>query len=813
MMKKRILASSMASVMALSAASSLVAFAADTEKETATKATLEAYIDEIDAFLDDGVEEYGSLQAAQLEAALEQAQVILDDSDSDSDDYTVAYQMLKAVKASLKQYTADQLAALVKSYASTFETDNILNEDLGDEIYSDGWTEFSDAYVNAEDLVDSDDLQETTDAYVALEEAYNDLSKATTITKTQFVSIMKTYAEIVNYGQYNYETWRRGTCSVTPSKNVMQNGSSTKKLTAAQYVTFGDLVSIVIGNDTDVEGLYLSASDLQKNSSTSLTRKWFSGEDLYAAIEDQYERLVTNGYSKVSDTSIVQAYQACVDAVNVFEGWTADTTVTGTQAKVKSLVNSYRTDLVVTYGESIFASIQSTYTYEDNNATAACFSYSDGKITSVSGAKVTIVVDTNTGLLALDDSEALITSVDSGDNLKEVTIAVNGDLTKYVPITAAMVESASDDLDGESISVPTDYTTALSSALTVVEAYNAATWDDDSDTALAGAYSDYLSTSATTVLDEYTTVADGVGTGSRTEWTLIYRYVKYALSDAFDETSETMYKKADVKKIIARADEIIELTADASVFGSLNAVVVKARNAAYAWLGLADANKKNYVDNDSTYGVFLYNYVDGTYYAGDSSKNAEDLTADEVYDILDSMLDDLEEMYAAYPLSFGEIADTIAEVANALDAGPYKQNVDTIKELLTSVSYELSTLDEDNVTKDKGMVAFDVNGEFQPDERLFIGDGDDDATDAEEELYNDYVALLAAIAGAEESPAIAGDVDGDGTVSVIDAQTVLNAALGKVELTAAQEAVADVDGDGSVTILDAQAILKMALNG
>ncbi len=62
-----------------------------------------------------------------------------------------------------------------------------------------------------------------------------------------------------------------------------------------------------------------------------------------------------------------------------------------------------------------------------------------------------------------------------------------------------------------------------------------------------------------------------------------------------------------------------------------------------------------------------------------------------------------------------------------------------------------------------------------------------------------------------------GDLDGDGTVSITDASTCLNAyanaAAGNANgLTAAQEAAADVDGDGSITIQDASYILQYYAN-
>ncbi|MBO5797952.1 MAG: dockerin type I repeat-containing protein [Clostridia bacterium] len=56
-----------------------------------------------------------------------------------------------------------------------------------------------------------------------------------------------------------------------------------------------------------------------------------------------------------------------------------------------------------------------------------------------------------------------------------------------------------------------------------------------------------------------------------------------------------------------------------------------------------------------------------------------------------------------------------------------------------------------------------------------------------------------------------GDVDGDGEVTSTDARLALQAAVGKGELSAGQQAAADVDGDGKVTSTDARLILQHSI--
>ena len=57
-----------------------------------------------------------------------------------------------------------------------------------------------------------------------------------------------------------------------------------------------------------------------------------------------------------------------------------------------------------------------------------------------------------------------------------------------------------------------------------------------------------------------------------------------------------------------------------------------------------------------------------------------------------------------------------------------------------------------------------------------------------------------------------GDIDGDGTVTAIDARLVLRASVGLVTLSSAQRTAADVDRDGEVTAMDARLILRASVD-
>ena len=56
-----------------------------------------------------------------------------------------------------------------------------------------------------------------------------------------------------------------------------------------------------------------------------------------------------------------------------------------------------------------------------------------------------------------------------------------------------------------------------------------------------------------------------------------------------------------------------------------------------------------------------------------------------------------------------------------------------------------------------------------------------------------------------------GDVSGDGVIDSEDALLILRAAMGLVELTPEQEALADFNGDGTVNSEDALLVMRLAM--
>ncbi|HIZ55974.1 MAG TPA: hypothetical protein H9671_07205, partial [Firmicutes bacterium] len=180
---------------AVISASGIVSVAADTE-DVVTYEQLEECTVEMEKFLDQGVDEYATESIDFLNRAFAYAQDVLDDEDATTKDYTNAYFMMYEAHKALEKYTLEDLAKLVRSCRSTYQTDNILNEDVGDELYDiDVWDEFVAVYDEAQDLIDmeEDDLQEISNVYLDLQKAYENLEKNElyTVSKTSFSSLIR----------------------------------------------------------------------------------------------------------------------------------------------------------------------------------------------------------------------------------------------------------------------------------------------------------------------------------------------------------------------------------------------------------------------------------------------------------------------------------------------------------------------------------------------------------------------------------------------------------------------------------------------
>lgn len=290
MLKKRILASSMASVMALTSISA-VAFADDASTEIATKDMLKSYLasSAIKELIDGKIEEYGSVSGANFLKATEFAEKVVNgeyDSDSKENgiDYvTLAYQMVKAEYAKLKQYTKADLQKLLADCKPDYDTENHLNA-VNDLIWSEGsWNNFVDAYESADGYKDSDDIRVTTDEYEKLYEAWHKLAKLETVTKKQIEAAKTAYEKAIKL-EFKNQPWERGTV----------NGSGTDY--DGKTYSWGALYKTVFNGNTETQKQY-DAFDAIKEISES------SNPDFVKAAEDMRQAAaILNGFSVNSES-------------------------------------------------------------------------------------------------------------------------------------------------------------------------------------------------------------------------------------------------------------------------------------------------------------------------------------------------------------------------------------------------------------------------------------------------------------------------------------------------------------------------------
>ena len=310
MLRRRILASAMASVMAIGSVA-VVASAEDTAaatKQVKTKADLEALVKSYDSFRAKEINDYGSMSGEKFLDALEYADNVINDSASTVDDYTVAYQMVTATYNSLKIYTTEELATLIKANKSKYDSKNILNDELNDNLYDgDKWDKFVSEYESAEDVLDSKDSRIISDAYESLTA---NLGGLTVVTKAQFRTALKNY-ETQKQNIYRYDTWRRGTVSG-------DLGGVDDSWKFSVNTSYGALYSVITNDETDFYNMY---------------------DEL-----DSYKNV-----SKTSKEDIVKAYKKASSYATILGAWAPDDTARASKATVKSLIDKYRGVLVFNY--------------------------------------------------------------------------------------------------------------------------------------------------------------------------------------------------------------------------------------------------------------------------------------------------------------------------------------------------------------------------------------------------------------------------------------------------------------------------------
>lgn len=794
-MKKRIFAASMASVMALSSVS-VVAFADETKAdfgEAVTKAELKELLATIEKDIDKGVyDEYGTKFGEIFTKAFEAAKLAIEDGNDD--DITAAYQVLKSVLAKKQDVTNAVLKELVGELSGKYNKGNIINDELEDDYYyePDTWAAFANAYEEAEIACDSDNKTEVCDAYFTLYDADAALKATTQVTKTKLNEAYKAYREVIEQ-KNKYEDWRRGTATESVNSGSTDIVKPDFKNT---LVTFGDLFGIISG-----------ASNATTLGGKSVTGTWIKFADTTAteledSIDTTFKKFMgLKTATKTANAEIVNAYNACQDAVRVYNGWKVDDVRRGSKASFEALIRTNATtlwtlDLDKDGTADALAGAQDAAFFGAVPGTAT-WSIKDGKIYLNNGTSSDIVVK-------LDENSKMAYAADgkftdgAGANPKTVAVPKNGklDVTKYMPEFNLKTAGTAylGYLDGK-CKADGNFGVTLTDALQAKEniaAVEAAKVDVDysvnfdktangttTDVALSKEYNNIMAVTAKS--------------NSAAAYSLAYRILEYALKDIIP-APDASYKKSDVKAYVAKANDLLKEAENSATFATESADLATALAATAEWL--AAASKKDYVEYEAV------NYT-AVKTKGDIDDGA---TSTMVWKEIDKEYTALSKKLANFPYSYEEIVGTIADVAEGLDAKAYGNSADAVKAALEKVAYDLVTLKTATAT---------ANNPYDEDTYAFIKYNrvHKSETDSQKALVADYKALLKTVEDAGKSDVTKGDIDGDGVVSALDALAALKAASEAITLTDAQKAAADVDGDGYVTALDALAILKAASQG
>lgn len=838
MLRRRIFSAAMASVMALSSVA-VVAQAAETKANVVTKAELEELVTKTygDSWRADELSNYGSVSQKAMLDALEAADVILADGESDEEDYTVAYMMVKAVANKLVIHTAEELKALIDECQPIIDTNNIFNEELQDQIYtSDSFQDLDEKLDDAKGFVTSTSSADITEAYEQLYAAKAALKKNAVVSKSMFRNLLKKYDEIID-DQFAYDTWRRGSVAWTD----ISTGNFWVLNNSVDSVAFGHLYQYILSTKTDVVAAYDAIDSIK-------------------------------GLTKTTDADIYEGYLLAKDAVDTYNAWTVDDVNKATKAGLSALINQYHGQLVYDYASSeaqdLFDEIEAVVTAADVDATvetmgtdkaaqssatndlwntatvredgygyqAGAGSYFDKLVEAeavikVSSKKVKAVYVPLTNDGYYDDSRDITTDKSAKDGGKYQTISAGSkfDIATIIDITGKV--DGSGDMDpadnnttdtSDEITIwgatifssvaPTetwDYGVSLAGAMQLAELYIYGSKDDIKDEA----------TNPIKNIDDTGVVAikNGVAVpnGGSKEYQLVYRYLYYALTEQYEGSvaAGCAHTRADVKGLIEDAWDLIDATGDASIFNDANVDLVEARQAAMKWVSAANTDKL-YKDN-----------TPGTAANGDTY-----IASDAAYHALESEYKHLKAEYDALKYSFGEIYDKLAEVAEDIDDGKLDAT-DALLKAIDDTAYALSCIDPITYTSEneeyEDNAAFDADRGFMPNNRLItntgdaviirtitaeIGDGNDHGVTTKDganpthaALATAYDALLKAIAAQAEAEVVLGDANGDGKVNAADATAVLKSIVG---LATVDEKAADYNKDGVVNAADATAILK-----
>lgn len=737
MLRRRILASAMASVMALSSVA--VIANADETKTTKDKADLKALVESFEDIRNKDIYEKGSVSAERFLGALEYAENVLADPDATAKDYTAAYLMVEALK-NMDSYTAAQLADLVKKWQGVYDKQNILNDEIGDSEY-DNFDAFQDAFEAAEKLVNNDDVRLTTDAYLDLEAAAGNLSKKAGVKKSEFRTALKAYEAII--GKVNaYDTWRRGTIS---HSKIAWGASKT--------MTYNDLYVAVMGDGVaeDIKGDTWDVLELGTKKMLDGTAVTGSALAYIRDMYDEFDQIKSASYT--TNDEILAAYNTCKLATEVFDAWTVDTTTRANKAKVDALLKQYHAQLVAKYKATSAVKLYKALGGTDEDL-AKLGDWTDEEHKYAGAAlkspnRVTIKVDAD-GYWGVGGA-------------KDVVVAKRSDILRFIKVTADDVDAA----DGTAIVLPDDTELYLKDIMAIAALY------------------------ATEDKEKYSNDVYGLDTigqvktanGSVTEWTLIYRAISYVLGDMFPGyTAPSSKKLSDLEKLIADAYELAEKTGDAAIFNERHMATVDMRKVAILFVAEYKAYGDAVGSIDDMYGM-LNTTVEALQKQYDAYKYSYAEIRDEMY----AVAQDLDNGAIKDTAKIAQLLSQVAKDLSILEASDdeLRPNQAFTKDRIFQPINRLQTANDPEDGQDPNGFEKALTASFEAlkaavkadkeASQVVKGDvnGDGKVTAA------DATEILKAVIGLRDAIATeVGDMNGDGAVTSADATEILKAQIG-----------------------------------
>lgn len=323
-------------------------------------------------------------------------------------------------------------------------------------------------------------------------------------------------------------------------------------------------------------------------------------------------------------------------------------------------------------------------------------------------------------------------------------------------------------------------------------------------------------------------------TGSSKEWTLVYRYLKYALEDRYDatplsEAAACKHTRADVQDLIDQAYAVADRVGETSIFAASHDNMMVVRQAAIDWKRISQTDRyyKEYTTE--------YTFVDHSTLDGSGEPTKMDAHSDVVYHKLEAAINNVLQEEAALAITFGEIYDKIWQTAEDIDNGKLNSSVELIT-AMQNTAFRLALVEQEIVYNEgAGCVvpyadnaAFNDEWEILRNNRL-ITDLDEAETDAtfidtlggtihatpvhanptHYALNGEYSALKATIKKNEpQKEVLLGDADLNGTANeVSDAIAALQMFVDNKYV-----AEADMDEDKDVDVDDAKTILNNYVN-